>query len=53
MNYFRDNTTGDVFYATVILTDVNDLQAPPRVVRVADLFSGVRFSEVTAPEVAE
>lgn len=52
MNYWYDCGRKRVFYASVILTDVEDPNEPPMVVNLASLMSGERFIEVPpdAPE---
>lgn len=46
MSYYLDKASGDILYATVILTNVERPDRPAVVVSVAELLSGNRFLEV-------
>jgi hypothetical protein len=52
-NYWYDNARQEVFYATVVLTSVENPNAPPMVVSVPTLLAEERFVPLLKSEVAD
>lgn len=49
MNYWLDEVDNKVYYAMVILTNIENPKAPPKMVNLATLLSDNRFKEIEKP----